>query len=86
MCLIIYISFKNANSENDSFRYILNDGKVGVTGTSIISNYTNVNCNGSTTVTKTIHFDKERELWINCYSNTSDVNLILDDVKLELVR
>ena len=82
----VTLKFKNANSENASFRYILTDGKVGVTGTSILSNYTNVNCNGSTTVTKTIHFDKERELWINCYSNTTGVNLILDSVELKLDR
>ena len=82
----IILKFKNAGGENASLRYILTDGKVGAAGTHIFSNYTTVNCNAQATVTKTIDFSSKSDLWINCYSNTSGVNLILDSVELKLDR
>ena len=82
--LRVVLKFKNANSENAQLRYILTNGKVGATGTTVLSDWTNVNCNGSTTVTKTIDFPSKGDLWINCYSNTSGVDLILDDVEVTI--
>lgn len=82
----ITLKFKNAGGENASLRYILTDGKVGAAGTKILSNYTTVNCNSTVTVNKTIDFGAKSDIWINCYSNTSGVNLILDSVELKLDR
>ena len=80
----VTLRFKNGSSENASLRFILTNGKVGVTGTEVLNNLETVTCNGSTTVTRTVTFAKKGDLWINCYSNTSGVDVILDDVKLEL--
>ena len=82
----VTLKFKNAGGENASLRYILTNGKVGEPGTKIFSNYKTVSCSGETTVVETIKFSGEDWLWINCYSNTTGVDLILDDVELKLVK
>ena len=82
--LDVTMKFKNAGSENASFKFILTNGKVGAPGTAILNNYETVPCNGTVTITRRVSFDKKGDLWINCYSNTTGVDLILEDVKLKL--
>ena len=82
--LKVQLTFKNAGNENASCRFILTDGKVGAAGTRVLRDWESINCNGTTTVTRTVSFDKKSELWINCYSNTDGVDLILDNVKLTI--
>lgn len=81
----VTLKFKNAGNENASLEYILTDGKVGVPGTRVFYNEV-YSCNSSVTITKEIDFDKESELWINCFSTTTGVDLILDDVELKLIN
>lgn len=82
----VTLKFKNQNSENANVNFILTDGRVGVASTKVLNNWESVACNGSTTIERTVSFDDKGELWINCYSATNGVNLILDDVELELER
>ena len=77
------LKFKYEHSENAPFKLIWTDGKVGAPGTNVFINWETINCNGSTTVTKTIDFPSKGDLWINCYSDTSGLDLILDDVQFE---
>ena len=79
----VKITFKKEVSSNQTVRFTLTSGKIGVTGTKVLWPEETITMNSNTsTITRKISLESKSDIWLNCYMATDGVDVLVDDIQL----